>query len=107
MTYDVRVTDRAERQLNDAADWIAKSAPAAADRWFNGFVAALRGLKHNPERCGLAHENPMFSYELRQLLYGRRRNYRALFTVRGNIVVVLAIRHSAQPDVTPDDFFPE
>ena len=107
MRYDVLITNRAERQLNEAADWIARSAPVAADRWFNGFVAAMLGLENNPERCGLAHESPNFPYELRQLLYGRRRNYRALVTIRGKVVVVLAIRHSAQPDVTPEDFIPE
>ena len=42
-------------------------------------------------------------FELRQLLYGRRRTYRALFTIREHDVVVLSIRHSAQRDLTPDD----
>ena len=106
MKYEVLVTGRAEHQLNEAADWIAKSSPLAAERWFNGFVDALLTLGENPERCSLAHESQRFPYELRQLLYGRRRTYRALFTIRGPNVVVLAIRHSSQRDVTPNDLLP-
>jgi plasmid stabilization system protein ParE len=82
MTYHVLVTTRAERELNQATDWIAKNAPDTAERWFRGFVKAILTLEENPERCALARENPEFPFELRQLLYGRRRSYRALFTIR-------------------------
>ncbi len=104
MTFDVLVTERAERELNEAADWIAGDAPETSENWFNGFVAAIVSLGEHPERCGLARENDRFPFDLRQLLYGRRRNHRALFIIRGNLVVVLSIRHAAQADVTPDDF---
>lgn len=103
MTYKVLISRRAQRELNQAADWIAKSAPETAERWFNKFVEALLTLRDNPHRCGFARENPSFPYELRQLLYGRRRNYRALFTIRENSVVVISIRHAAQRDLTPED----
>ena len=103
MTFEVLVTERAEQELNQAADWIARDAPDTAEKWFNGFVEAIVSLSEHPERCGLARENDRFPFDLRQLLYGRRRNHRALFTIRGNAIVVLSIRHAAQPDVTPDD----
>lgn len=63
MTYDVLVTTRAEKELNQAADWITKDAPDTAERWFNGFVKALLTLSVNPQRCGLARENAEFPGE--------------------------------------------
>jgi len=103
MTYDVAITNRAERHLKSAAAWIAVRAPTAAQRWFDKFIERLLTLRHNPQRCGVARENDLFPYELRELLYGRRRSYRALFTIRDRTVVVLAIWHSARRDFTPDD----
>jgi plasmid stabilization system protein ParE len=103
MTYTVIVTRPAKGQLNRAADWIAEKAPEAAERWFNGFVAAISSLSRNPRRCGFAREHRQFPFELRELLYGRRRNYRAIFTIRGSQVIVIAIRHAAQAELTLDD----
>lgn len=103
MRFDVVVTRRAEQELNEAADWIARDAPDTAERWFNGFVEKIVSLGEHPERCGLARENERFPFELRQLLYGRRSNYRALFTVRRNVVVVLSIRHAARRDLTTEE----
>ena len=103
MSYGVRLTERAERDLNAAADWIAERAPETAERWFSGFVDALLTLRDNPYRCRLARETDAFPFELRQFLYGRRRNYRVLFTIREDAVIVLAIRHAAQRDLSTDD----
>jgi len=103
MSYQVLITERAERELKDATDRIAEHAPETADRWFNGFIKALSTLGLNPQRCGLARENALFPYELRCLLYGRRRSYRAVFTIRDDAVVVLSIRHTARRDLTRDE----
>lgn len=84
------------------------SGPQAAEKWLNGFVAALFTLVTDPRSHGLAHENDHFSCELRQLLYGRRRNYRALYTIRDDRseVVILTIRHAAQDDVSEAEIDP-
>jgi len=55
-------------------------------------------------RCGLASEDKRSTYELRQLLFGRRRTYRAIFTVVSSRVVVLTIRHASQDEWNPGDF---
>lgn len=70
MSFNVLVTERAERELNQTADWIARDAPDTANRWFNGFVTSIVSLADNPQRCGVARENHRFAFELRQLLYG-------------------------------------
>lgn len=103
MKYEVVVTRRAERELHAAADRIAKVAPEAAERWFNGFVNALLALEQSPRRYGRAREQQRFPCEVRQLLHGRKRSHRAVYTIRENKVVVLTIRHTAQKDLKPED----
>jgi plasmid stabilization system protein ParE len=103
MIYQVVLNDRAEKQLEEAYVWYAERSPASAVKWYNGFLDTLESLRTNPARCQIAAENPLFSVEVRQLLYGRRKNHRALFTIRGNIVFVFSVRHTAQRDATPED----
>jgi len=106
MTYRVVVTDRAARDLDEAYRWCAEQAPEAAVGWYNGFLDALNSLAGNPERCPVAAEARKLSVEIRQLLYGRRRSYRALFLVREQTVVVLHIRHTARRAAAPEDLLP-
>jgi hypothetical protein len=42
-------------------------------------------------------------FELREMLFGDRRQWRVLFTIRGDDVLVMAIRHASQQDATLDD----
>jgi hypothetical protein len=53
----------------------------------------------------LARENEVFSFTVRQLLYGlgRKATQRAVVEVRNQEVIVYAIRHLAQQDLTPDE----
>lgn len=103
MTYQVILTDRAARDLDEAYQWCAERASETAVGWCNGFLDALNSLGHNPERCPLAAETRKLSVEIRQFLYGRVRSYRALFLVREQTVVVLHIRHTARREVKPED----
>ena len=64
MKYDVVILAKAEADLNAAVAWIKQRAPAAAERWFNGFVEAILALERNPTRCGLAPENEAVRYEI-------------------------------------------
>lgn len=103
MRYRVIITARAEGELHEATARIAEQAPETAEQWFQGFRRAIRSLADFPRRCGTAPENNAFTFELRQLLYGRRRSYRALFIIRDDAVVVLSIRHTARDYLRPDD----
>jgi plasmid stabilization system protein ParE len=66
---------------------------------------AIEDLSGNPERHGLSRENDSFVYEIRDPLLGigRRPTHRAVFTIRAEEVVVLAVRHVAQQDLESDD----
>jgi plasmid stabilization system protein ParE len=104
MIYKVAITDRAARDLDEAYRWYAEKAPQAAISWYNGFLDAFDKLAANPERCPIAPECRKLHIEIRQLLYGRQRSYRALFIIREQTVVVLHIRHTARRAAMPEDF---
>lgn len=84
---------------------LARRFPKAALRLNDRFEAALRRLRDFPLSCGLAFENARFSEEVRNLLFWihPRRKYRALFVVRDDVVVILAIRAPGEEPVAPDD----
>jgi plasmid stabilization system protein ParE len=106
MKYQVVLTDRAARDLDEAYQWYAERVPETAVRWYNGFLDTLNSLADNPERCPLAVEARKIAIHVRQLLYGRNKSYRALFLVRNQTVVVLHIRHTAQNEINIRDLLP-
>jgi plasmid stabilization system protein ParE len=101
MRFRVLLETRAVRDLDEASGWIAETSVEAADRWLGAIETAICSLEVFPERCPLARENGQFRHELRQLVYGRRHGrYRAIFTVHGNTVHVLHVRHGAKAAMT-------
>lgn len=106
MSFLVVITEQAEREIKSAYDWWAENrSKRQADRWYVGISNAIAELSENPERHGKSRESDSFDYEIRDLLFGigRRPTHRAVFTIRGNEVVVLTIRHTAQRDILPKD----
>ena len=63
-------------------------------------MKAFRSLERSPLRCSLAPESAFFEEEIRQLIYGK---YRILFTVEGETVFVLRVRHRAQDYLKPEE----
>ncbi len=105
MSFTVFLTARAIRDLDSAREYVAKFAPETAERWYLGILEALLRLERNPESRPIAPESAEFPFEVRQLLIrGKsRRANRALFTIVGDEVRVLAIRRPGQPLITADD----
>ena len=106
MNYDVYLTDKASGQLEAAARWWSQHRSVEeAQRWYEGFIEAIGSLAKNPRAFPLASEHESFPIELRQLTYGlgRKKTHRAVFVVRANRVVVYAVRHLAQGELTTDD----
>ena len=86
--------------------WYAENySKQHADDWYLGIAAAIRSLKHNPERCALIHENSRLSMDVRALLYGKSKQHRHRipYTIDGDTVFILRIRHSAQRDIEAGD----
>jgi plasmid stabilization system protein ParE len=103
VTYRRRVTARAVADADDAHAWIAEQVSSAqAERWYQALFKQMETLTGQPTRCPLAAESGRFPEELRELLYGRRKNkYRIIFTIRGRDVVVLFVHHGAPKEREP------
>ena len=97
MKFAVQITDTAWAEIDEAYDWLARRAPAAAARWKDSLLIAIDTLEAFPMRCSIAPESEYFGREVRQLLYGKRQHkYRVLFEIRDKMVVVLRVRHGAR-----------
>lgn len=105
MTFRVRLTKDAAADFERRLTILAERSPEAALRLNVRFEKALFRLRDFPFTCGLAYENPAFPEELRNLLFGvhSKRRYRALFVIREDEVVVLAIRAPGEKPIHPDD----
>jgi plasmid stabilization system protein ParE len=95
MTFEVRTTPDAEEDAAAILNWLmTEHAGEAGLRWFLKLDEAISSLGELPKRCKLAPENASFPFEVRELLYGQKPHvYRILFTIEGNVVYVLHLRH--------------
>ena len=97
MTYEIKISSEADAEADEVYEWIARDSLQNASRWYLRLFDAIQTLSENPQRCPLAPDNNAFDDDVRQLLYGKRRGvYRILFTISGNAVHVLNIRHAAR-----------
>ena len=95
MAFRVEVTPKAKRDANAIVEWLlSQHAGEAGLRWFRRLEEAVASLSEFPGRCRLAPENVSVPFEMRQLLYGHKPHvYRILFSIDGETVYVLRIRH--------------
>jgi plasmid stabilization system protein ParE len=102
MAFRVKTTAKAKRDLDAILEWLlSQEAGETGLRWFQGLRDTVASLAHSPERCALAPENAAFPFEVRQLLYGRRQHrHRILFTIEGDTVCVLHIRHGRRQPIS-------
>jgi len=95
MTYLVKITPRAERDLADLFEDINADSAESAFRWYTGLKKAILNLDQHSNRCPMTRKKG----EIRHLLYGRKPHvYRVIFRVlrRQKLVEVLHIRHGAR-----------
>lgn len=95
MAFRVRTTPDAEQDAAEILDWLmAQHAGETGLRWFRGMDQAIASLAELPTRCKLAPENKSFPFPVRELFYGHKPHvYRILFTIEGDVVYILHIRH--------------
>ena len=104
MSYAIDIFAREMTDIRSAVNWRSQHSASSAARLHSGLLTAIRSLRDNPERFPLADEAADLGMELRELLYGRRRSvYRILFTIEGQTVNVLRIRHAAQDRLSATD----
>ena len=95
MAFRVETSAQAESDANSILEWLlSEHAGETGIRWFLALDDAIAPLASFPERCPLAPETGRLPFEVRQLLYGRKPHaYRILFTIEGDTVKILHIRH--------------
>jgi plasmid stabilization system protein ParE len=95
MAFRVEISAQAERDAEAILEWlISEHAGETGLRWYLALNDAMQSLAALPKRCPVAPESDRFPFEVRQLLYGRKPHlYRILFTIEGEIVNILHIRH--------------
>jgi len=104
--FQVVVGPIAKEDLSRNANWWADNHSVdQAVKWIDAVELQLHDLVPNPERFGYAPENGLFSYPLHQMLVGmgKRRSYRAVYTIKTTEVHVLTIRRAAQDTIEPAD----
>jgi len=109
MSFWLTVTNQARDDITRNAAWWAETHSLdEALKWYDSVYEQLNELLALPESHGLAAESDSFPYELRKMLVGgKKRTYRAIFTIAGSEVRVLTVRRAAQRAITPDDMFSE
>jgi plasmid stabilization system protein ParE len=95
MAFRVETSAQAESDADAILEWLlSQHTGETGIRWFLALEEAIASLATFPERCPLAAESARFPFEVRQLLYGRKPHvYRILFTIDGETVNILHIRH--------------
>jgi len=96
MAYRFEFEPRALDEADAFYARIAEHSVERAGRWYRGLFERIDGLRSFPLRCPVAPEARALGVEVRELLYGKRHSvYRVLFEVRGDLILILSVRHSA------------
>lgn len=108
MKYRVIIHRRAMDDIRSAAEWLASNDSAAALRWYEGILAAIRSLETNPERFEVAPESQHLPITIRHALYGTRSHkYRIVFSIRLDHVHIWTVRHAARNWLAFEDLLGE
>jgi toxin ParE1/3/4 len=107
MTYQIYLSQRARRDVDDIHEWIAQHSPSGANRWYDSFREAMFSLESTAENKGLAPEAREFERPVRQVLFKTRKGhtYRALFVGEGRRIQIVTVRGPGQPLLSVDEIF--
>lgn len=96
--YEIVFAPTAVEDLTVILEWLDAEAPHKLKEWYASIKEQIATLDQLPARCPLAPENELWGEEtIRQLLFlGYPSKYRILFTIKGQHVQILNIRHGAR-----------
>jgi plasmid stabilization system protein ParE len=115
--YEVRMTEPAEAEVEKAYLWYLQSGQEMADRWYEGFLQAIRSLEQLPQRFPVVPEAAASRDDIRQMVFGKKSAaYRVLYRIieaaddSPGIVRILHVRHASRQrgiapsaETNPDD----
>lgn len=85
----VKWSPLAIKRASEAAAFIARDAPEAAERWAKGLFDAVKRLENFPQSGRMIPE--IGRPEFREIQYGR---YRVLYRFQRSTVSILTVRHA-------------
>ncbi len=91
--YKIVIPQTVEDKIEKQAFYIAQDKPVAALQWYDHIHKKILTLETSPNRCPQAPESQYFDFEIRHLLIG---NYRVLFRIESNTVIVLHFKSGKQ-----------
>lgn len=91
--FEITIPPSVRDKIKEQALYIAQDKPAVALRWYEEVYEHIQSLSEMPKRCPLAPESRYFDFEVRHLLMG---NYRTLFYISENTVVILDFKGGRQ-----------
>lgn len=106
MSREVEVLPRATIQIYEAASWWAENRSVTqAEKWLSKIQTAIEDLADNAPRHPLARESDAFDFPLHQMNFGvsAKPTHRVLFSFTDARVLVYAVRHLSQADLSTDD----
>lgn len=101
MAYAVRITRRAEQDLEGIYGYIHAEHSDAAFAWYIGLAEQIFSLETMPNRNPVTPEDSRF----RHLLYGNKPHvYRVIYRVeeKRKLVEIIHIRHGAMEQFQPE-----
>jgi len=97
MAYRVRLTPRAAGDADAIYRRVTVEASVAGPRWYGRLIETLRSLDTFPERGQIVESLSRSEHLVRRILFGRKQNvYRIYYSIEGETVRILHIRHGAR-----------
>lgn len=83
MAYRIEISPTAIDDVDRIFEWIKERSQSldVAAKWLDDCYKVILTLEEMPERCSRAPESEQIGIDIRQLLYGRKKGYRILFTL--------------------------
>ena len=105
MNFWLNITNQARDDITrNAAWWAEHHSLEQALKWYDAVYEQLDALLQLPDSHAFAAENAAFPYDIREkLVGGKKRTYRAIFTIAEQEVRVLTVRHGSQSAMQPDE----
>lgn len=92
-TFRVEITAIAEADVAEIWEYIVQDNPEAATDFILRLEEKIDTLENFPERCPLVPESRLLGAAYRHLLFGQ---YRAIFKITGDRVIVMRVLHGAR-----------
>jgi addiction module RelE/StbE family toxin len=78
-------------RVSEIGEYILRDNPSAAEKWVNEIFNRVLQLKKYPESGRILPELEL--EEIRELIYG---NYRIIYRIKKEAIVILTVRHGRQ-----------